>query len=71
MSIPAIGNCKSVVDVARAADRFELHERRRAVAVVVADVDGEGHLRAFRPARGASQKPLDVPECSRHSGSGH
>ena len=51
-----------IVDVARAAHGLEVHEWRCAVAVVVADVQAEEHLRAARATGRAAEHPHDVPQ---------
>jgi 2-hydroxy-palmitic acid dioxygenase Mpo1-like protein len=48
--------------VAGAGDGLEAHQRRRALAVVVADVDGEGDdAPAALPSDGQGQHPQHVP----------
>src|SRR6516225_9888310 len=52
--------------VAGAAQRLEAHQGRRPLAVVVADVDAEAHLRpAVAPTDGPADQPKHVPEPAR------
>src|SRR4051794_30323445 len=48
------------------ADRFEAHQRRRALTVVVADVDAEAHLRPVAAAADRTgEQPKHVPKSAR------
>src|SRR5262245_61696280 len=48
--------------IIRPAQRLEPDERRRALGVVVADVQGEAKFRPLGPTDEAAEKPKHVPE---------